>query len=1222
MAYRAFDVNDAGPDRLGEILAAVTGLLAAGVLEAAPVRCWDVRRAPEAFRFMCQARHTGKIVLTVPPDPAAPRVPGTALVTGGTGTLGALVARHLAGTGRARRVVLVSRSGPAAPGAAVLAADLAAAGAGAQVAVCDTADRDALAALLAAVPTGCPLTRVVHAAGVVDDGVTGSLTPGRVDAVMRPKADAAWHLHELTAGADLESFVLFSSAAATFGSAGQGNYAAANAFLDGLAAVRRAAGLAGQSLGWGLWAEASALSGRADRERMTREGMTPLTAQDGLGLLDLAAGRDEPVLVPARLDVAGIRAMAGRGQDVPPLWRALAGPPSRGRAAAGPGPGGDAAGVLACRLAGLGAAERDRVLTDLVRAHAAAVLGHASPGAVEPGRAFSDLGFDSLTAVELRNRLSTATGLRLPATLVFDYPSPEAAAGFVRASLFGEDAAAVGQAPPAAAAAVDPVVIVGMGCRFPGGVASPGGLWELVVSGTDAVSVFPADRGWDTEELFDPDPEAAGKSYTRAGGFLHEAAEFDAGFFGMSPREALGVDPQQRLLLEVSWEALEDAGIVPGALRGSRTGVFAGVMYHDYFSRLGGNLPAGIEGYAATGGAGSVVSGRVSYTFGLEGPAVSVDTACSSSLVALHLAGQALRAGECDLALAGGVTVMSSPDTFVEFSRQRGLSPDGRCKAFSDGADGVGWGEGAGILVLERLSDARAKGHRVLAVVAGSAVNQDGASNGLTAPSGPSQQRVIRAALAAAGLSPGEVDVVEGHGTGTRLGDPIEAQALIAAYGQDRAPDRPLLLGSVKSNIGHAQAAAGVAGMIKMVQAMRHQTVPPTLHAGTPSAHVDWSAGAVELVTDPVPWPRSGRPRRAGVSSFGISGTNAHVIIQEAPAGPEAPAAAEGVPGGGDQRLLPWVVSARSGPALAAQAGRLERYLDAPGSRPADVGYSLGTGRTAHEYRAVVLGRDRDDFRRGLAALACGEETPGVVGGAGVLAAGKTAFVFSGQGSQRAGMGRELRAAFGVFAGAFDEACGYLDEYLAEYLGGHLGRPVGEVIDGDGELLDQTVYAQAGLFAVEVALFRLVESWGVRADLVAGHSVGEVAAAHVAGVLSLEDACALVAARGALMQALPAGGAMVAVAASEDEVAPLLAGREQLAGIAAVNGPASVVVSGQEAAVLEVAGYWQEQGRRTRRLRVSHAFHSPLMEPMLAEFRAVGGGPVVRRAADSRWCRG
>ncbi|MDQ2583550.1 polyketide synthase [Saccharothrix yanglingensis] len=715
-----------------------------------------------------------------------------------------------------------------------------------------------------------------------------------------------------------------------------------------------------------------------------------------------------------------------------------------------------------------------------------------------------------------------------------------------------------------AAAASEPIAIIGMGCRYPGGVTSPSRLWDLVAGGVDAIGGFPDDRGWDTPALFDPTGARPGTTYSTDGGFLHDAADFEPEFFGISPREALTLDPQQRVLLETAWEAVERAGIVPATLRGSRTGVFAGVMYHDY----------------GTGSSdGSLVSGRVSYTLGLEGPSVSLDTACSSSLVALHWAAQSLRRGECSLALAGGVTVMVTPDMFVYFSEQHGLSSDGRCKAFGSGADGVGCSEGAGMVLLERLSDARRNGHHVLAVLRGSAVNSDGASSGITVPNGPAQQRVIRAALADAGLTPSDVDAVEAHGTGTTLGDPIEAQALIATYGKAATAERPLHVGSFKSNVGHTQAAAGVGGVIKVVEALRRGVLPRTLHADEPSPHIDWSAGTVSLLTEERPWPETGRPRRAAVSSFGISGTNAHVVIEQ---GDPVEAAAPDGPG-----PVTWLLSATGPEALRAQAGALAAFAGSAPASAADLGFSLATTRTRAEHRAGVVAPDRAAALRALTEYADGRTPAGVVDG--VAGTGRTAFLFTGQGAQRAGMGAGLAAAFPVFAAALDLVAAELDR--------HLDVPLRALLD-DGAALDRTGTAQPALFAVEVAVFRLLESWGVRPDHLLGHSVGELAAAHVAGVLTLADACELVAARARLMQALPPGGAMVAVAATEAEVAPLLTDGVE---IAAVNGPASVVLSGDEDAVLAVAGAFA----RTSRLRVSHAFHSSLMEPMLADFAAV-----------------
>ncbi|WP_264349520.1 type I polyketide synthase [Streptomyces milbemycinicus] len=1099
---------------------------------------------------------------------------GTVVVAGDPGLLHDVVAEHLVRAYGAPRLLLLSRHGGEAPEAAALVQRLTALGAEVEAAEADVADHTALAAALEAIPDSHPLVGVVHIAEAADAAPVEAWDDERLSRTWATKATGTWNLHTLTRDLPLRMFVVLSSAADAVAGPGQAGHAAAHSCADALIAHRRSAGLPGAGLAWAL-----------------EERATP----HALHLFDTAPHLTHPVAVVADLDSTRL------GPTVPALLRALA-RPARRRAAERR----SAASALASRLTGLDSSGQRELMLETVRQMAAVVLGHSSDAAIRPEAAFKELGFDSLTAVGLRNRLAEATGLRLPAGLVFDYPTPRGLADHLLQRLTATTSTSSPLAvTPARAGAVDdePIAVVAMACRFPGGVTTPEELWDLVAAGREVVGPFPTNRGWDLANLFHPDSDHPGTTYASEGAFIYDVDGFDAAFFGINPREALAMDPQQRLVLETAWEALERAGIDPHTLQESLTGVYTGVIYHDYATGLPPGDPR-LDGYTMLSSIGSIISGRVAYTLGLQGPAVTVDTACSSSLVSMHLAAGALRQGECDLALAGGVTVMATPDPFTGFSRQRGLAPDGRCKPFAAAADGTSLSEGAGLVVLERLSDARRNGHQVLAVLRGSAINQDGASNGLTAPNGPSQQRVIAQALANAALGPADIDAVEAHGTGTTLGDPIEAQALLATYGQGRPDDRPLWLGSVKSNIGHTQAASGIAGVIKMIMALRHGRLPASLHIDEPSPHIDWTAGNVELLTEPTDWPATGHPRRAGVSSFGASGTNAHVILEEAPPPPDPapePAAAPAIAGG----VVPWPLSARDEQALREQASALAEHLGTDDrASVADVGWSLATTRAMFERRAVIVGEGREEMAAALEALADGSPHPGLStpGGTASDTPGKTVWLFSGQGSQRPGMGADLYRRFPVFAEAFDEVRALLDP--------HLDHPLADVVfatdPGHGDLIHHTTYTQAGLFALHIALARLLGDMGLAPDAVAGHSIGEISAAHLAGVLSLEDAAQLVAARATLMGGLPSGGAMATVNADEQEITATLADYPDLA-IAAMNTPTHTVVSGPADQVAALTAAWRERGRKTRALPVSHAFHSPQMEPILVPFtEAIG----------------
>ncbi|MFB7853481.1 SDR family NAD(P)-dependent oxidoreductase, partial [Streptomyces sp. NPDC056053] len=1031
---------------------------------------------------------------------------GTVLITGGTGELGRAVAVHLVRTHGVRHLVLTSRRGQDAPGAQELTAELTAAGAETvRLVACDVSDRNEIAAVLSNADDERPWTGIFHLAAVLDDGVLSAQSPQRLARVWAPKAAGARHLHDLSLelGLDLAAFVLFSSAAGVLGGPGQSNYAAANACLDALAVHRRALGLPATSVSWGLWQQAgtglTADLGRAELARLRRMGIGALTPAQALTALDSALARTDAHLVPVKFVLDAFRGEGGH--DVPALLRGLVrAPRRRADATAAAGRSG-----LRDRLAALPGAERPALLVQLVQREAAAVLGMPDSGAVGKDQVFKDLGFDSLMAVELRRRLSAETGTPLPSTLAFDHPTPAAVAALLLDRLSLSDRAEEAPVAPVrreAPASDDPIAIVSMACRLPGGVTTPEEYWTLLAGGTDAIGPLPS--RWDGLDLYDPDPDAVGKSYAREGGFIDGVEDFDATFFGISPREALSMDPQQRLVLETAWEALERAGIRPDSLRGSATAVYVGTMGSDYDDRNGGALQ-NLNGYVGTGNAASVISGRVSYTLGLQGPAVTVDTACSSSLVALHLAAASLRQGECELALVGGVTVMSTPATFVEFSRLRAMATDGRCRSFSAAGDGAGWSEGVGVLVLKRLSAAERDGDRVLALVRGSAVNQDGASNGLTAPNGPSQQRVIRDALAASRLAPADIDAVEAHGTGTDLGDPIEAGALAEVFGSHR-----LFLGSAKSNLGHTQAAAGIVGVMKMVLALQHETLPRTLHAEEPSPHIDWAASGLTLLQEARPWPHEeGRTRRTGVSAFGIGGTNAHVVLEEAPR-QRAAAPSEGpgaVPVSTSVGAWPLLLSGYDEEALRAQAGRWADWLAGHDGTPlSDVVRTAALHRTHLPARASLDVADTSEAVRALSALAAGEPHDRVVVGD---SRERDAVVFvcpdPSADVRWDGIGRALLSGSEVFA----DAVGACDAVLRPLT----GWSVRDVLAG--EAAGGPDAAGPAGFALAVGLGAFWRSLGVEPAAVVGHGLGETVASVVRGDLPLDEGARIVTGNGA-----------------------------------------------------------------------------------------------------------
>ncbi|MFE7620096.1 SDR family NAD(P)-dependent oxidoreductase, partial [Streptomyces sp. NPDC057496] len=1147
-----------------------------------------------AERLVRRLRRTGTATATA--RPWTPR--GTVLITGGSGALAAHLAHRLAERG-AEHLVLVSRRGPDAEGAAELTAALEAAGARVTLASCDVTDRRRLDELLTELDhDAAPLRAVFHTAGVLDDRLIDRLDAEALAAVAAPKLTAATHLHELTRDRDLDAFVLYSSVVGTLGNIGQANYAMANAAMDALAAGRRAEGLPAVSIGWGPWADGGMTHGAAESQ-LRRIGLEPMPAERALDALDTALDHGGSTVV-AGIDWPRAAAAYTEGGDRPFLHEV---PEARAAVADAPA---EQANPLRTTLLALAEDARENHLRSLLAVEAAAVLGAENPASLDPERGFKDLGFDSMMAVDLSVRVQKRTGVITPKTLIFDHPNLAAAARW----LLGELAPALTETSAAVAAhrTDEPLAVVGVGLRMPGDAHDLDSLWDVLAEGRDTVRQVPADR-FDIDTFYDPDPDAEGRTYARHASFLDDVAHFDAAFFGISPREAEPMDPQHRLLLEAAWNSLENAGIRPRELRDSRTGVFVGAGVGEYGKYRPNGAP---DTYTLTGTLPSFNAGRLSYHLGLQGPALSIDTACSSSLVALHLACEALRNDECELALAGGVQVLTDPGAFIALSRSHALSPDGRSKAFSAEADGYGRGEGVGVIAVMRLSDAIKQNRTVLGVIRATAINHDGASSGITAPNGSSQQKVIRAALRSAGLSTEDVDYVECHGTGTSLGDPIEVQALAAVYGEGREPGRELGLGTAKSVIGHLESAAGIAGVCKMLASFRKDALPGTRYSSPRNPNIAWDDLPVRVVDELTPWEREeGRVRRAGVSSFGLSGTNAHVIVEEPPAA-EATEAAD--ISGGPVPVpvpVPVVVSGRDEAALREQAGRWASWLSGPereGVRVADVAVTAARHRSHFESRASVVASDAAGLVEVLEALAEGRSHDAVVTGS-AERRGKVVFVYPGQGSQWVGMGRELLDSSEVFAETVD-AC---DTALLPFTGWSV-REVLAGEEGDHPSFGRVDVVQPALFAMGVALSALWRSLGVEPAAVVGHSQGEVVAAVVSGALTLEQGAQIVAQRSKAVLACAGQGGMALIERPLAVVEEFLTPYGDALSVAAVNTAGSTVISGQADAIEQIVTELQEKEVYARKINVDYASHNAQMDPLLPALADGFEGLAPRRA--------